>query len=116
MRLSLCYVTLSVSDLEAAVAFYEGVLGLTVAIHYPPTRWVAFAMDGASGFAVIEGKGEVARPTTDMVDFFADDVEARWHAVRDKCPVVSPLAHTPWGSYKFVIADPDGNRLGFVQV
>lgn len=115
MALSLCYVTLSVSNLDAAVAFFEGVLGFKVSIHYPPTRWVAFAMDGEGGFAVIEGTGAGARPTTDMVDFFSDDVESLWNTLRHKCTVVSPLAHTPWGSYKFVIADPDGNRLGFVQ-
>jgi uncharacterized glyoxalase superfamily protein PhnB len=35
--------------------------------------------------------------------------------VKDAADVVEPLAKTPWGSYKFVIADPDGFHLGFVQ-
>jgi hypothetical protein len=28
---------------------------------------------------------------------------------------VEPLGMTPWGSYKFVVRDPDGHLLAFVQ-
>jgi len=29
--------------------------------------------------------------------------------------IAEPLAPTPYGTYKFVIKDPDGYRLGFVR-
>jgi uncharacterized glyoxalase superfamily protein PhnB len=35
--------------------------------------------------------------------------------VKDSADVAEPLAETPYGTYKFVVKDPDGYRLGFVQ-
>jgi hypothetical protein len=34
--------------------------------------------------------------------------------VKDRVDVEVPLGVTPWGTLKFTIRDPDGNRLGFV--
>ena len=36
--------------------------------------------------------------------------------IQNKVEVIDELHHTPWGSYKFVIKDQDGNKLGFSQI
>jgi uncharacterized glyoxalase superfamily protein PhnB len=35
--------------------------------------------------------------------------------LKDSAEVAETLAPTPWGTYKFVVRDPDGYRLGFVR-
>ena len=54
-------------------------------------------------------------PSEDTIDFYVDDVEELWERIKDKVTEVSGLGKTPWGSYKFVIQDPDGYNLGFVN-
>ena len=41
--------------------------------------------------------------------------ERHWLESGDKVEVVEPLAMMAWGSFKFVIRDPDGHLLAFVQ-
>jgi uncharacterized glyoxalase superfamily protein PhnB len=49
----------------------------------------------------------------DVVNFDVDEVEVLWDRVRDKVEVETALSESPWGTYRFVIKDPDGYRLGF---
>lgn len=67
-----------------------------------------------SGFAIMQVACPVI-PSAGTTDFFVDDIEALWVAVRTRAPVIRPLEKTPSDSYKFIISDPDGNQLGFVQ-
>jgi hypothetical protein len=39
----------------------------------------------------------------------------QWDKIKDRVEAEEELTKTPWGSYKFVIRYPDGNRLGFVE-
>jgi uncharacterized glyoxalase superfamily protein PhnB len=67
-------------------------------------------MSGTTFFAVggpPDSTGETA--------FFVPDVKALWKRVKDKTEVVEPLRMTPWGSYKFVVRNPGGHLLAFVQ-
>lgn len=113
---AVCYVTLAVSNLERSLAFYQDTLGLAVRLEYEPTRWVAFDMRGGTGLALMETgpAGAGGSGAAGVVDLWVDDVEALWQRLRDRVPVVRRLERTPWGSHKFIVADPDGNRLGFV--
>jgi uncharacterized glyoxalase superfamily protein PhnB len=44
-----------------------------------------------------------------------ENIEAFWLQIKDKVEVVNPLEKTPWGTYRFVIKDPDGHLLAFSQ-
>ena len=50
----------------------------------------------------------------DIINFEIDHIESYWHRIKDKVNIESDLQIMPWGTYKFVIIDPDGFRLGFV--
>ncbi len=103
-------ITRTVSSLEKSKQFYEDVLGFEPGGFYAPTRWQSYKCQGTVFFAVGEEPG-----STDEVSFTVPDVEALWERVRDKANVVAPLEHTPWGTYRFVIRDPDGHLLAFGQ-
>ena len=107
-------VTVSVSDLSRSKAFYEGVLGFVPDAYYEPTRWQSYKFDGRAYLAIIEVAGFRRQAGGDMVNFDVEEIEALWDRVRNQVKVEAELSKTPWGSYKFVIKDPDGCRLGFV--
>ena len=106
-------VTISVSDLARSKAFYEGVLGFVPDAYYAPTRWQPYTFEGRVYFAIIEVPDLQRRAWSDIVNFDVDEIESLWERVRDKVTVEAALSETPWGSYRFVIHDPDGWRLGF---
>lgn len=107
-------VTISVSSLEKAKEFYEGILGFEPDIFYEPTRWQSFKCEGSAGFGITETPDLVRTATSDIVNFTVDDVEGLWRRVKEEVEVETPLGVTPYGVHKFVIKDPDNFRLGFV--
>ena len=108
-------VTLSVKSLECSRPFYEQILGFDPDIFYEPTRWQSYKFDGESGFGIIEVPDLVRCRNGDIINFSVDDVKALWYRVKDQVEIEANLEKTPWGTYKFVIRDPDGFRLGFVE-
>ena len=117
MNTRLCYVTITVADINKAKNFYEDILGFKPTLVYQPTEWYAYDMGAISGGFAITKATKLTVPSIDsLVDFFVDDVEKYWNEVKSQVEVVDKLHHTPWGSYKFVIKDPDGNKLGFTQI
>ena len=106
-------VTISVASLATARRFYEGILGFVPDLYYEPTRWQSYRLEGNGGFAVIETPALGRVPTSDIVNFTVGDVESLWSRIKDQVDVEFALAPTPWGTYKFVVRDPDGFRLGF---
>ncbi len=103
-------ITRTVSSLERSKQFYEEVLGLEPGAFYAPTRWQAYQLQDDVYFALGEEPG-----STNEIAFAVPDVEALWARVKGKADVVKPLERTPWGTYRFVIKDPDGNLLAFGQ-
>jgi predicted enzyme related to lactoylglutathione lyase len=106
-------VTVSVSDLSRSKAFYEEVLGFIPDAYYEPTRWQPYKFEGRAYFAIIEVPGFQRNAASDVVNFDVQEIEALWSRVRDKVEVEAELSETPWGSYRFIVRDPDGCRLGF---
>ncbi len=103
-------ITKTVASLERSQRFYTDVLGFEPDALYEPTRWQSYKCEGTAFFAIGEPPG-----STDETAFLVPDVEAMWERVKDKAEVVQALAMMPWGSYKFVVKDPDGHLLAFVQ-
>jgi catechol 2,3-dioxygenase-like lactoylglutathione lyase family enzyme len=103
-------ITRTVASLDKARAFYEEVLGFIPDASYAPTRWQSYRCEGTAFFAIGEEPG-----STDEIGFVVDDVEALWNKVKDTAEVASPLEKTAWGTYRFVVRDPDGHLLAFGQ-
>jgi predicted enzyme related to lactoylglutathione lyase len=110
----LTHVRVNVRDLDAAIRWYEEVLGVPATGHWPPDSptYVHFNV-GPSQFAL--GRYEPAPATGARFNFEVDDVDEWWARLGPSSDVVEPLFDTPYGSRKFTIRDLDGNELGFVQ-
>ena len=106
-------ITIVVADLMRSRAFYEIVLGFRPGAFYEPTRWQPYYFNGQF-FGIREKPDFVRPPSDDITNFQVDEIEVLWERCRTQAAVLEPLAVTPWGSYKFVVSDPDGYRLGFV--
>lgn len=107
----LTHVRVNISDLDQAIDWYEGVLGLPAEGHWPPqTPIYAHFKAGEALFALMVADPV---PAAGRFNFTVDDVDAWWRRLHDQADVVEPLFDTPWGTRKFTIRDPDGNELGF---
>jgi catechol 2,3-dioxygenase-like lactoylglutathione lyase family enzyme len=102
-------ITQTVASLEKSKQFYEDILGFKEEAFYQPTRWLSFQCQEGVFYAV----GEAAAGSTDEIAFAVSEIEAFWEKVKDRVDVVNPLEKTPWGTYRFVIRDPDGHLLAF---
>ncbi len=101
------------SDFDSAVAWYESILGLTAVGHWPPEApKYAHFQAGAAQFALAELDPVTA---AGRYNFSVRDVDAWWEKLRERTEVVEALFHTPYGTRKFTIRDPDGNELGFLR-
>jgi catechol 2,3-dioxygenase-like lactoylglutathione lyase family enzyme len=101
-------ITRAVDSLEKSRQFYENLLGFVPGPSYEPTRWQSYICQEGVYFAVGETQG-----STNEISFVVEDLEELWERVKDQVEVISPLEKTPWGTYRFVIRDPDGNLLAF---
>jgi catechol 2,3-dioxygenase-like lactoylglutathione lyase family enzyme len=107
-------ITITVSNLERSRQFYEGELGLEPGDFYSETRWQPYKINGQF-FAIREVSSLQQRTIPDLTEFWVDDVATLWERLRDRAEIFQSLAMTPWGSYKFIIKDPDGYLIGLVQ-
>ena len=103
-------ITRTVTSLDKSRQFYSEVLGFEPDAFYAPTRWQSYKCQQGVFFAVGEAPG-----STDEISYAVTDVETLWARIKDKVEVVNPLEKTPWGTYRFVIKDPDGHLLAFAQ-
>ena len=114
MRLAIQAVTISVSDIIRSKRFYEGILGFEPDSFYEPTRWQCYLSEGRGFLGIAEVPNYRCAESSNIINFDVDDIEEYWISIKDQVDVETPLEETPWGSLKFVVRDPDGNRLGFV--
>lgn len=103
-------VTITVSSLSKSKEFYGGLLGFELGDDWPETKWQSFKF-GDQAFAIREKEGFRRGDSFDICNFEVDDVDSLWEKVKDKVEVADKLAPTPWGSYRFVIKDPDGYQI-----
>ena len=107
-------ITVEVSDLSVSKDFYENVLGFQPGEYYEPTKWQPYTF-ADQYFAIREIESKTPRDDLDITNFELNDVEEMWARVKGSAEVAEPLSPTPYGTYKFVVKDPDGYRLGFVR-
>lgn len=107
------YANVFVSDLERAVRFYQGSLGLKLRHAAPEHGYAAFDAGAVSlGLAAVASDapeaGLVGRHTG--VGLGVADLEA---AYRELCErgvhFRQPPERMPWGGFMALLADPDGN-------
>ena len=111
----LTHIRVNVRDLEAAISWYEDLLGVPAEGRWPPDAptYAHFTL-GPAQFAI--GQYTPAPAIGVRLNFEVDDVNGWWQRLHEVADVLEPLMDTEYGTRKFTIQDPDGNELGFVQV
>ena len=103
--------TLGVKSVPEALAFYTETLGFTV--HTTMGEPATFALIGRDevGLALVK-QAEPAVAEFACVYFNVDDVESIHARCREQgATMLNALTRHPWGSYDFVVQDPDGHRI-----
>jgi predicted enzyme related to lactoylglutathione lyase len=110
----LTHVRVNVTDLSAAIEWYERLFGVPAEGHWPPEAptYAHFTL-GPAQFAL--GRYDPAPAIGARFNFEVDDVDAWWARVSSTADVIEHLLDTAYGTRKFTICDLDGNELGFVQ-
>jgi catechol 2,3-dioxygenase-like lactoylglutathione lyase family enzyme len=107
------HVAIVVDDLDAAVGFYCGALGLHEAPRPPFTQPGTWIQAGASQIHLMVGDGPV--PARYHFALGTDDLQAvltrlRAHGIEPKT-----FPHTPGAGYQAFITDPFGNMIELNQ-
>jgi len=113
---SIGQILVPVSDVDASVAFYQDVLGLTVLMRFPG---IAF-MDAAGirlYLARVPQKDYQGRAT---IYFWVDDVTGTQARLAERGAVAKEPPSVAWEApdYDFwlaFVADPDGNNIGLIR-
>jgi methylmalonyl-CoA/ethylmalonyl-CoA epimerase len=112
----LAQVAISVSDLEASVAFYRDVLGLTYLFSAPPS--LAFLQCGPTRL-MLSGEPPGEAPSRPTLYYAVADIHAAVDAVRAGGAAVTqePAVIARLGTMDVWLAftqDPDGNPVGLM--
>lgn len=113
-------ISVQVSDPDAALDFYTGVLGMEkmqdVVMDEQGNRWIEVAPPGAQTHLVLsntpgpDGRTEPGGFTSYI--FSADDIEATCRDMEAKgVNITVPISNESWGRWA-QFADPDGNEFG----
>ena len=102
------YVTIAVSSLEKSRQFYSDVLGFGETL--VNENWIGYKLEHSAGFGILEDKALTARTSSDIINF-----EAFWLRIKDKAQVENPPETMPWGTRKFILRDPDGMQIAFID-
>ncbi len=108
-------VTISVSNLARSKEFYEKILGFVPDTYYEPTKWQSYVCAGRAFLAITEAPHHQRAPSQDIINFIVTDVQAMWEEIEGEVRVETAPEMMPWGTFKMVIMDPDGFRLGFIE-
>jgi predicted enzyme related to lactoylglutathione lyase len=116
--MDIAYVNVYVSDLDRAVAFYEGILGLEKQFADAEFGYASFAAGPVHLGLAVAGEGQealIGRHTG--VGFSTSDLEADYAALSGQGVHFSMLPEKqPWGGFMALLDDPDGNVFYLDQV
>jgi lactoylglutathione lyase len=105
---------ITVADLDAALRFYEELLGGVVDYRFPETGEAAYVSlrfgGGQLGIGRQEADEPPAGPTTLWV-YVADCAAAVARLAEAGVEVLAEPRTQPWGERMAIVGDPDGNRV-----
>jgi lactoylglutathione lyase len=108
-------VTLTVTDLSQAVAFYRDLLGLPLKYQFPD--YAGFDVGGVELGLKTWGGKEPPREGEPVVNFLVDDVDRAFQELSAKgVRFTKAPEDTPWGGRIALFQDPDGNTLQLTQI
>ena len=104
---------LTVTAMEAAIAFYRDALGFESVAS--AKGWACMSRNSVEVmFALPNAHLPFERPImTGSLYFTTDDVDACWEQVKDRCEVVYPIEDFEYGMREFAIRDNSGYLLQF---
>lgn len=118
--MKLCWVTLSVRNMEKSLEFYGGLLGLPVAVRHPGGPGVEIAMLGEADRPKVEllcsRDGKPGGGAGVSVGFAVESLDRALEFVKNRrVPVVrGPFSPNPSVKF-FFIHDPDGYEVQIVE-
>lgn len=117
--MQISFITVHVPELEKTIAFYESVMGFTVAKRFKtgPQAEIVFMDDGRGGqLEFIVGMGSSIKAEGISIGFVVPDIEATHaHLKQHGVTVLRPPATLPNGVKLMSAKDLNGLELGFVQ-
>ena len=107
-------------DVDALVAFYEKVTGVTAVRLHPlfaelRTESGTLAIASSATVPLLgENAARAGANRSVILDFLVDDVDAVYLALQDVVDVfVNTPTTMPWGNRSLLFRDPDGNLVNF---
>jgi predicted enzyme related to lactoylglutathione lyase len=98
-------------DFDGLVAFYTGVLGFEA--RYKTDVYAVLYRDDVSLHIYPERDGTVGG--NNSAYFFVEGVDAIYEQVRKRATIVHPISNQDYGLRDFLLADPEGNKIGIAQ-
>jgi len=132
MTIALQYVNITVNDVDEAIAFYGGALGLEVQndVASGEYRWVTLGTDQQPGLGLVLSVPHAGRSQADgdalqelltkgslpIIVFRTDDVDATFERVRASgAEVLQEPMDQGWGPRDCAFRDPSGNTVRIAQ-
>jgi len=133
MTTSLSGVHVTVDDIDAALAFYRDILGLTVRneVTQGEFRWITLVTQSQPEVQIVLSQPHAGRSKEDgdalaallvkgaltMIQFKSNELEATFGklAATPGVEVISEPANQPWGVRDFAVRDPAGNMVRVEQ-
>jgi predicted enzyme related to lactoylglutathione lyase len=98
-------------DFEALVAFYMDVLGFSSS--YKTDVYAVLARDDVQIHIYPERDGTVGG--NNSAYFFVEGVDEIYAHVKERATVIHPISDQEYGLRDFLMADPEGNKVGIAQ-
>jgi len=111
-----------VSDWMKAKKWYSDILGMELIEEYPETKSALMKLDDVNFYIETpnpkwgEGWDKVKIGGRTPIIFETKDINKTVESLKQKGVIfVEEISKRPWGEYKAVFSDPDGNEFNLVQ-
>ena len=123
MKIKLDSIQIFVSDIEKAKKWYSEILGMKLIKEYPDIKCLLMALDDIEFYVETpcsewgEGWNTVKIGGRTPIIFRTKNIEETVKELKLKgVKFIEEISKRPWGQYKAVFSDPDGNEFNLVQV